>query len=127
MRETTPHPWVQVGTKFVEGESYTGTVTRLEPYGAFVELEPGLEGLVHVSRLGGKGGEGHARELVELGQSLQVRVVQVEAGKRRISLARDADEKTPEERRELEEYLSSRAEPEGFGSLGDFFKKTRKD
>ena len=77
-------------------------------------------------RLGGKGGERHARELVELGQALEVRVLRVEPEKRRIALAREADERSDEERREVADYLQSRSEESGgFGSLGDFFNKDR--
>lgn len=121
-------PWDDVERRYPPGTEVTGQVMSLEPYGAFVELEPGLEGLVHISRLGGKGGERHARELVELGQALPVRVVQVEPDKRRISLAREANEQTNEERREVADYLrtSSESGSGGFGSLGDFFKKGRK-
>lgn len=127
LRALQRDPWDGAERRFPAGTAVAGTVMRLEPYGAFVELEPGLEGLVHISRLGGKGGERHAREVVELGQSLQVRVVEVEAEKRRISLAREADEKTKEERREVEDYLRTRPEPEGFGSLGAAFKKAREE
>ena len=97
----------------------------MSPFGAFVQLEPGLEGLVHISRLGGKGNERHARDLVELGQALQVRVLKVETDKRRISLAREADQRTDEERREVAEFLETSSVAGGFGSLGDFFKKGR--
>lgn len=120
-------PWDDAERRYPPDTVLEGQVMRLEAFGAFVELEPGLEGLVHISRLGGKGGERHARELVELGQALPVRVVSVEPEKRRIALAREADEKTKEERREVAEYLqsSSEAGSGGFGSLGDFFKKDR--
>ncbi len=118
-------PWEGAEERYAAGTAVPGKVMRLEPYGAFVELEPGLEGLVHISRLGGKGGERHARELVELGQALKVRVVKVEPEKRRIALAREADEESDEERREVEEYLETSSETGGFGSLGDFFKKGR--
>ena len=127
MRALQRDPWNDVERRFGAGTEAKGRVTRLEPYGAFVELEPGLEGLVHVSRLGGKGGERHAREVVQLGQTVKVRVVEVDPEKRRISLARDADERSDEERREVADYLQASAQPAGFGSLGDFFKKGRED
>ena len=124
MRALQRDPWDDVERRFPVGTTLNGRVMRLEPYGAFVELAPGLEGLVHISRLGGKGNERHARELVELGQMLPVRVLQIEPEKRRVSLAREADEKTKEQQREAESYLKSQPRSDGFGSLGDFFKKS---
>ena len=124
MRALQRDPWDDVERRFPVGTTLTGRVMRLEPYGAFVELAPGLEGLTHISRLGGKGNERHARDLVELGQALPVRVLLVEPEKRRISLAREADEKTKEQQREAQSYLESQPRSEGLGSLGDFFKKS---
>ena len=118
-------PWAEAEERFPPDTVVTGKVMHLEPFGAFVQLEPGLEGLVHISRLGGKGNERHARDLVELGQALQVRVLKVETDKRRISLAREADPRTDEERREVAEFLETSSAAGGFGSLGDFFKKGR--
>ncbi len=118
-------PWEGAERRFPAGAEVAGRVTNLESYGAFVELEPGLEGLVHISRLGGKDNQHHARDIVELGQTLEVRVLEVDLGKRRISLARKVDEPTDEERREVEDFLEAGSESGGFGSLGDFFLKSR--
>ncbi len=118
-------PWEGAERRFPTGAEVSGQVTNLESYGAFVELEPGLEGLVHISRLGGKDRSRHAREVVELGQTLEVRVLEVDLAKRRISLARKVDEPSDEERREVEEFLDESSETPGFGSLGDFFLKSR--
>lgn len=123
-------PWEDAPRRYPPGTEVAGQVMRLEPYGAFVELEPGLEGLAHISRLGGKGNERHAREILELGQALPVRVLSIDLEKRRIALAREADEQTKEEQREVRDYLRSGQDSGsggfgtgGFGSLGDFFKK----
>lgn len=117
-------PWDGAAERYAVDSVVAGQVTNLESYGAFVELEPGLEGLVHISRLGGKGDERHARKVVQLGQSLRVRVVALDAEARRITLAREPDEKVAEDRVDVEEYLRSKTSTsEGFGSMGDFFKK----
>ena len=82
-------PWRDASQRFGEGWAGQGRVVRAETYGAFVELAPGVDGLVHISQLsqlqGGKRLQ-HAREAVELGQDLEVRVLSVDEAKRRISL-----------------------------------------
>jgi small subunit ribosomal protein S1 len=118
-------PWEGAERRFPAGAEVAGRVTHLESYGAFVELEPGIEGLVHVSRLGGKDHPRHAREVVELGQTLELRVLEVDLEKRRISLARKVGEPSDEERREVESYQQASSSSGGFGAIGDFFLKRR--
>lgn len=81
-------PWQDVAARFPDGLETTGRVVRQESFGAFVELAPGVDGLVHISQLAGLAGRRlqHAREAVEIGQELPVRVLGVDAAKRRISL-----------------------------------------
>ncbi len=82
-------PWHDAASRFTGNWEGTGRVVRVESYGAFVELSPGVDGLVHISQLAQlKGGKRlqHAREAVELGQDLEVRVLSVDEAKRRISL-----------------------------------------
>jgi small subunit ribosomal protein S1 len=81
-------PWEGVMAAFPRGSQHRGKVTRVEPYGAFVELVPGIEGLVHISELGADRPVQHAREVVETGQDLEVEVLSVDPARRRISLAR---------------------------------------
>jgi small subunit ribosomal protein S1 len=82
-------PWRDASSRFAESWEGRGRVVRVESYGAFVELAPGVDGLVHISQLahlrGGKRLQ-HAREAVELGQDLEVKVLSVDEAKRRISL-----------------------------------------
>jgi small subunit ribosomal protein S1 len=118
-------PWKEAAARFPEGATVPGRVMRLEPYGAFVRLAPGLEGLVHVSELAPGRRTSHPREVVDLGQDVQVRVLRVEPEKRRISLslaapAGDAD--TPS----AEEYEARPEASAGFGALADAFEKARK-
>ncbi len=119
-------PWKSVAERFPEGEIFSGRVVRLESYGAFVELAPGLEGLVHVSELAPGRRISHPREVVELGQDVAVRVLGVEADRRRISLALAAagDEGA---QRAAEEYAARSDAPTGFGALADAFAKAKKD
>ena len=80
-------PWQDAAARFPEGTEATGRVMRLETFGAFVELAPGLEGLVHISEMGAGRRLNHSREAAEQGQDVQVRVLGVDTGRRRISLS----------------------------------------
>lgn len=122
-------PWRDAADRFPDGATLTGRVVRLESFGAFVELSPGLEGLVHVSEMGAGRRISHAREAVQLGQDVQVRVLGVDRGKRRISLSMAAHEEPPEHDepppREAPPSNSGQ-QPSSFGALGDFFKTSRR-
>ncbi len=80
-------PWQDAAARFPEGTEATGRIMRLETFGAFVELAPGLEGLVHISEMGAGRRLNHSREAAEQGQDVQVRVLGVDTGRRRISLS----------------------------------------
>jgi small subunit ribosomal protein S1 len=80
-------PWKDAVERFPEGTEATGRVVRLETFGAFVELAPGLEGLVHISEMGANRRLNHSREAVQLGQDVQVKVLGVDTTRRRISLS----------------------------------------
>ncbi len=80
-------PWADVASRFAVDSIVTGKVTRLQEFGAFVELEPGVEGLIHVSQLS-KDRVRRPQDVVKPGQQIQVRIVAVEPGRSRISLSR---------------------------------------
>jgi len=80
-------PWENAQERFHEDKVVTGTVRRLANFGAFVELEPGLEGLLHVSQLG-PGRIHHASEVIKAGEEVSVRVLTIDVHARRISLSR---------------------------------------
>jgi len=79
-------PWDNITERFAEGSQHEGTVVRLQPFGAFVELAPGVDGLVHVSTLDDPRIK-DARRAFEEGQTLQVTVVSVDLSRQRIGLA----------------------------------------
>ncbi len=118
-------PWHDAERRFAAGTLTGGLVTRLETYGAFVELAPGVEGLAHVSRLRGEEHVRHARDVLQLGQSVKVRVLGVDLEKRRISLALEPEEVTDETAAEIESYRRKSEDAQGFGSLGSFFKRSQ--
>ncbi len=87
LKQLQPHPWDAVAAKFKAGDRVHGTVTRLMEFGAFVELEPGIEGLIHISEMSwSKGKIRKASDVVKQGETVEVVILQVNAGERRLSL-----------------------------------------
>lgn len=79
-------PWQDAAAQFAPGMTVRGQVTRTESFGAFVQLVPGVEGLIHISELGAQKHLRHARDAVKPGDPLDVAVISIEPEKRRISL-----------------------------------------
>ncbi|AKQ41949.1 30S ribosomal protein S1 [Aurantiacibacter atlanticus] len=86
MKQLESDPWEGVGAKYPVGAKVTGTVTNITEYGAFVELEAGIEGLVHVSEMSWTKKNVHPGKIVSTSQEVEVMVLEVDAEKRRISL-----------------------------------------
>jgi small subunit ribosomal protein S1 len=86
LKQAGPDPWKQVNEKYATEMVVPGTVTRTVDFGAFVELEPGLEGLVHISELSDRQVR-QTTDVVKTGQQVQVRIIEIDAEARRISLS----------------------------------------
>jgi small subunit ribosomal protein S1 len=86
MKQLQPHPWDSAAEKYKPGERVRGTVTRVTDFGAFVELEPGIEGLVHVSEMSWVKKVRKPSDLVKPGENVEAVVLGVNAGERRMSL-----------------------------------------
>jgi small subunit ribosomal protein S1 len=86
LKQTQSDPWQQVLDTYGEGDVVDGKVTKVVTFGAFVEILPGVEGLVHISELAPHHVE-NPREVVSQGDSVQVRVIEVDADRRRLSLS----------------------------------------
>ena len=86
MKQLEADPWEGVGAKYPIGTKFKGTVTNITEYGAFVELEPGIEGLVHVSEMSWTKKNVHPGKIVSTSQEVEVMVLDVDEQKRRISL-----------------------------------------
>jgi small subunit ribosomal protein S1 len=86
MKQLAEDPWAGIEAKYVLGAKFTGTVTNITDYGAFVELEAGVEGLVHVSEMSWVKKNIHPGKIVSTSQEVEVMVLEVDASKRRISL-----------------------------------------
>ena len=119
LRDTLADPWSKVGSIYIEGGSYPGTVARVAQFGAFVTLEDGIDGLLHISRLGGGRRLKHAQEVVKTGQALTVTIEKIDLDQRRISLVPVAGEGQDVEAGESASSRSTYEDaPTGGGSMG---------
>ncbi|MBD2861333.1 30S ribosomal protein S1 [Paenibacillus oceani] len=95
IRATQPGPWQQAADKFQTGEIVTGTVKRLVGFGAFVEIAPGVEGLVHISQIAHRH-IGTPHEVLKEGQEVNVKVLDFNPAEKRVSLSIKETEEAPE-------------------------------
>ncbi len=86
IKQLQPDPWQGVAAKYPVGAKFRGRVTNITDYGAFVELEQGIEGLVHVSEMSWVKKNVHPGKIVSTSQEVDVMVLEVDEGKRRVSL-----------------------------------------
>jgi small subunit ribosomal protein S1 len=86
LKQLQPHPWDLAGEKYKTGERVNGTVTRVAEFGAFVELEKGVEGLIHLSEMSWSKKVRKPSDVVKPGDAVEVVILGVNAGERRISL-----------------------------------------
>src|SRR6202012_3171676 len=86
MKQLQEDPWSNIETRYVVGQKLKGRVTNIADYGAFVELEPGIEGLIHVSEMSWTKKNVHPGKIVSTSQEVEVQVLEVDPVKRRISL-----------------------------------------
>lgn len=102
MRQLTQNPWKVAESKYEKGSTVIGRVTKTETFGAFVELEPGIEGLVHISELDHRRVK-RVTEVLNAGDMAEVQVIEVDPGKKRISLSVKALKAKPEPEEKPEE------------------------
>ena len=95
MKQLEADPWEGVAAKYPPGAKYSGRVTNITDYGAFVELEPGVEGLVHVSEMSWTKKNVHPGKIVSTSQEVDVQVLDVDSSKRRISLGLKQVQRNP--------------------------------
>jgi small subunit ribosomal protein S1 len=86
LKHKTPSPWANVAEKYPIGSRHTGEVVNVMSYGAFVKLEPGIEGLVHISEMSWTKRINHPSELVAIGDQIEVQVLNINKEKQEISL-----------------------------------------
>jgi len=134
IKETIPDPWDTIEANYPEGSVHTGTVVRLERYGAFVNLEPGVDGLLHISRLGKGRRINHPREVLSNGMDVEVRIdsVDTDRGRLGLTMASIDEEETGSEEKNREEFVqysgnAGEASKGALGTLGDLFSDALKD
>lgn len=124
LKDTLTDPWDQVAQMYPEGSFHTGSVSRLAPFGAFVTLASGVDGLLHISRLGAGKRINHPREVLKEGESVEVRIESFDRANRRLSLALAGVARAAEEEEAtLAEFRRQASEaPAGMGTLGDLLQ-----
>ncbi|MFC6709328.1 30S ribosomal protein S1 [Paracoccus cavernae] len=95
MKQLQADPWDTVANKFPIGSVHTGRVTNITDYGAFVELEAGVEGLVHVSEMSWTKKNVHPGKIVSTSQEVEVMVLEIDEAKRRVSLGLKQTQRNP--------------------------------
>ena len=133
-KATQKDPWEDIPLQFPEGTTVTGKVARLAQFGAFVTIAPGIDGLVHISRLGGGRRINHPREVLEEGQDVEVRVESIDLENHRLSLApTDYVSEESEAEKEKSEYRAFSAKKKeqkaekSMGSLGALLQAKLKE
>ena len=106
MKQTQDNPWDNVGEKFPVGNRVTGTIRNLTNYGAFVELEEGVDGLLHISDMSWTRKISHSNEMLKKGESIECQILSVDEERRRIALGLKQLSEDPWETRIPEKYTS---------------------
>lgn len=121
LKDTLDNPWDQVVEKYALGSVHTGGISRLAQFGAFVTLEPGIDGLLHISKIGSGRRINHPREVLEAGQEITVKIDSVDLDKKRISLVPE-DYTTEEEEKNNHTPPPKNSAPQTMGTLGDLLQ-----
>jgi small subunit ribosomal protein S1 len=95
LKQKTPNPWEAVDAKYPIGSRVKGSVVNLVPYGAFVELEKGIEGLLHISELSWTKKHANPNEVLAIGDRIEVQVLELDKSNRKISLGMKQLESNP--------------------------------
>ena len=101
LKQLTPHPWENIQSQYPEGSSVSGKVVSMTNYGAFIEIKPGIEGLIHVSEMSWTKHIKNPSELYSLGDIIDAKVLAIDADERKISLG--AKQLQPDPWDEIEE------------------------
>ncbi len=124
IKDTLGDPWLQAAERFPEGSFQVGTVARLDTFGAFVTLDDGIDGLLHISKLGSGKRINHPREVVKEGEQIEVKIESIDRTSRRISLALAGPARAAaEEEATMTEFRrQSDGVSQGMGTLADMIR-----
>jgi small subunit ribosomal protein S1 len=117
-KQTLPHPWDNIEDKYPVGQIFEGKVVRIASFGAFVELEPGVDGLVHISQISNQR-VNKVEDVLSVGQMVSVKILDVKPDERRISLS--IREAAPEEEAPKQEESSPFVKDEMSVPMAEFF------
>lgn len=121
LKQLQSHPWDEASLKFKEGQIYSGTVVRMESFGAFVRLAPGVDGLVHISQISDKR-ISKPEEVLKIDQEVQAKILKIDTTNRKISLSLN-EIAQDQNKQELEQFFNSQGDGAITQNLGQFFKK----
>jgi small subunit ribosomal protein S1 len=130
LKQALPDPWESISQKLPVGSSHSGTVVRLTKFGAFVNLAEGIDGLIHISKLGGGRRINHPKEVLDEGQTVEVKIEEADAEQKRLSLALVGEMTAEEsdsasEKEDIKEFQAKHRESatsSPMSTLGDILK-----
>lgn len=121
MKDALPDPWDDIAQKYPEGSVHPGRVARVAQFGAFVTLAPGIDGLIHISVLARGRRLKHAREALQEGQEIEVKVEKVDRAQKRLSLsmleAKSEEDQETQENTNYADFLTKGSK--SMGTLGE--------
>ena len=128
LKAALPDPWLQLPARFPEGSCHAGTVAHLAPFGAFVTLAPGIDGLIHISQLGQGKRINHPREVLAEGQAIEVRVLKIDTESKRLSLALASSSPQEQEEDDFRQYVEKQpaGKSDSPGTMGAALLNARK-
>jgi len=136
LKQALPDPWQDVTRKLPVGSVQNGTVVRLAKFGAFINLAEGIDGLVHISKLGGGRRINHPREVLEEGQNIEVKIDDINEEEKRIGLSlisnepeevMDTGQEDEDHRKYLKRSASSQGRQGSVSTLGDILQAKLKE
>ncbi|HVV85297.1 MAG TPA: S1 RNA-binding domain-containing protein [Kofleriaceae bacterium] len=119
-------PWVEATRDLPVGGRIRGEIKRLEGFGAFVQIAPGVEGLVHISELGAGRRVNHPKEVVSVGQQVEVTILSIDADKRRIALSMAEAARAAEQADLVIARAAVAPAPKTLGTFADLLTKSQK-
>jgi len=122
-----PNPWDEAIRKYAEGNVLKGKVSNLTNFGAFVTIEPGVEGLLHIAKLARGKKIKHAGDVLKAGEEIEVKIEKIDLENKKISLdlaGSDKDTSVAGDEDDFRKYIAK--SPKAMGTLGDMFKKSGK-
>ena len=131
LKQALPDPWQSVSQRLPVGSFHSGTVVRLAKFGAFVSLAEGIDGLIHISKLGGGRRINHPKEVLEEGQTVDVKIENIDTEQKRLSLVlagemSEGESDSASEKRDIKEFQAIQGKSAAgtpMSTLGDILKE----